>query len=75
MYKAFIKLLCVSQVIKKDLEDCEAHITALETLVSSSSANKTRYERLYGDWRNLYKAVRVRREGFDQAEVLKKMIL
>uniref|UniRef100_A0A674F1N9 Spectrin repeat containing, nuclear envelope family member 3 n=1 Tax=Salmo trutta TaxID=8032 RepID=A0A674F1N9_SALTR len=48
------------RVIKKDLEDCEAHITALETLVSSSSANKTRYERLYGDWRNLYKAVRVK---------------
>ncbi|XP_036810526.1 nesprin-3 isoform X2 [Oncorhynchus mykiss] len=46
--------------IKKDLEDCEAHITALETLVSSSSTNKTRSERLYGDWRNLYKAVRVK---------------
>uniref|UniRef100_A0A4W5JD54 Spectrin repeat containing, nuclear envelope family member 3 n=1 Tax=Hucho hucho TaxID=62062 RepID=A0A4W5JD54_9TELE len=48
------------RVIKKDLEDCEAHITALETLVSSSSTNKTRSERLYGDWRNLYKAVRVK---------------
>ncbi|CAB1331198.1 unnamed protein product, partial [Coregonus sp. 'balchen'] len=46
------------RVIKKDLEDCEAHITALETLVSSSSTNRTQFERLYGDWRILYKAVR-----------------
>ncbi|XP_071238969.1 nesprin-3-like [Salvelinus alpinus] len=48
------------RVIKKDLEDCEAHITALETLVSSSSANRTQFERLYGDWRILYKSVRVK---------------
>uniref|UniRef100_A0A8C7LPN9 Nesprin-3 n=1 Tax=Oncorhynchus kisutch TaxID=8019 RepID=A0A8C7LPN9_ONCKI len=48
------------RVIKKDLEDCEAHITALETLVSSSSANRTQFERLYEDWRILYKSVRVK---------------
>uniref|UniRef100_A0A8K9XW06 KASH domain-containing protein n=3 Tax=Oncorhynchus mykiss TaxID=8022 RepID=A0A8K9XW06_ONCMY len=48
------------RVIKKDLEDCEDHITALETLVSSSSANRTQFERLYGDWRNLYKSIRVK---------------
>lgn len=52
---------CVIQVIKKDLQDCEAHITALETLVSSSPANKTKFERLYSDWKRLYKAVRVRK--------------
>ncbi|TSV68152.1 Nesprin-3 [Bagarius yarrelli] len=46
------------KVIKKDLEDCEAHVIALETLVSSSPANRTRFERLYADWRLLYKAVR-----------------
>ncbi|XP_045070845.1 golgin subfamily A member 6-like protein 2, partial [Coregonus clupeaformis] len=48
------------RVIKKDLKDCEAHITALETLVSSSSANRTQFEMLYGDWRILYKAIRVK---------------
>ncbi|XP_060736451.1 nesprin-3 [Tachysurus vachellii] len=48
------------KVIKRDLEDCEAHITALETLVSSSPANRTKFERLYSDWKLLYKAVRVK---------------
>ncbi|XP_062863502.1 nesprin-3 isoform X2 [Trichomycterus rosablanca] len=48
------------KVIKKDLEDCEAHITALETLVSSSSTNRTKFERLYVEWKLLYKAVRAK---------------
>ncbi|KAM4625844.1 nesprin-3 [Polymixia lowei] len=48
------------RVIQKDLEDCEAHITALETLVSSSPSNRTQFERLYADWKLLYKAVRVK---------------
>ncbi|XP_070698326.1 nesprin-3 [Pempheris klunzingeri] len=48
------------RVIQKDLEDCEAHITALETLVSSSQRNRTQFERLYADWKHLYKAVRVK---------------
>ncbi|XP_062325713.1 nesprin-3 isoform X1 [Osmerus eperlanus] len=48
------------RVVKKDLEDCEAHIMALETLVSSSQTNSAQYERLYGDWKLLYKTVRVR---------------
>lgn len=48
------------QVIRKDLEDCEAHIIALETLVSSNPANRTKFERLFADWKLLYKAVRVR---------------
>uniref|UniRef100_W5LNI7 Spectrin repeat containing, nuclear envelope family member 3 n=1 Tax=Astyanax mexicanus TaxID=7994 RepID=W5LNI7_ASTMX len=46
------------RVIKRDLEDSEAHITALEMLVSSSPTNRTRFERLYADWKLLYKAVR-----------------
>ncbi|XP_022529008.2 nesprin-3 isoform X1 [Astyanax mexicanus] len=46
------------KVIKRDLEDSEAHITALEMLVSSSPTNRTRFERLYADWKLLYKAVR-----------------
>lgn len=48
------------KVIKKELEDCEAHITALETLVSSSPANRTKFRRLYSDWKQLYKAVRTK---------------
>uniref|UniRef100_A0A4W4FR03 KASH domain-containing protein n=1 Tax=Electrophorus electricus TaxID=8005 RepID=A0A4W4FR03_ELEEL len=48
------------KVIKRDLEECEAHITALETLVSSSPTNRTKFEHLYADWKLLYKAVRVR---------------
>uniref|UniRef100_A0A667XXG2 Spectrin repeat containing, nuclear envelope family member 3 n=1 Tax=Myripristis murdjan TaxID=586833 RepID=A0A667XXG2_9TELE len=48
------------RVIQKDLEDCEAHITALETLVSSSPTNRTQFERLFADWKLLYKAVRVK---------------
>ena len=47
-------------MVKKDLEDCEAHIMALETLVSSSQTNRAQYERLYGDWKLLYKTVRGR---------------
>ncbi|XP_071327546.1 nesprin-3 isoform X2 [Trachinotus anak] len=48
------------KVIQKDLEDCEAHITALETLVSSSQSNRTQFERLYTDWRHLYKVVQLK---------------
>uniref|UniRef100_A0A8C2ILK1 Spectrin repeat containing, nuclear envelope family member 3 n=1 Tax=Cyprinus carpio TaxID=7962 RepID=A0A8C2ILK1_CYPCA len=48
------------RIIRKDLEDCEAHIIALETLVSSSPANRTKFERLYANWKLLYKAVRMR---------------
>ncbi|CAM4648070.1 unnamed protein product [Leuciscus chuanchicus] len=48
------------RVIRKDLEDCEAHIIALETLVSSNPANRTKFECLYGEWKLLYKAVRMK---------------
>ncbi|XP_034531179.1 nesprin-3 [Notolabrus celidotus] len=48
------------RVILKDLEDCEAHITALETLVSSSQNNRTQFERLCADWKHLHQAVRVK---------------
>ncbi|XP_041810004.1 nesprin-3 [Chelmon rostratus] len=48
------------RVIQKDLEDCEAHIIALETLVSSSQNNRTQFERLCADWKHLHKAVRVK---------------
>lgn len=46
------------RVIQKDLEDCEAHITALETLVSSSPNNRTQFERLFSEWKNLYTVVK-----------------
>uniref|UniRef100_A0A8C1GAW4 Spectrin repeat containing, nuclear envelope family member 3 n=1 Tax=Cyprinus carpio TaxID=7962 RepID=A0A8C1GAW4_CYPCA len=48
------------RVIRKDLEDCEAQIIALETLVSSNQANMAKFERLYADWKLLYKAVRMK---------------
>ncbi|KAF0044692.1 nesprin-3 isoform X2 [Scophthalmus maximus] len=48
------------RVIQKDLEDCEAHIIALETLVSSSQSNRTNFERLCADWKHLQKAVRAK---------------
>lgn len=48
------------RVIRKDLEECEAHIIALETLVSSNPANRTKFECLYADWRLLYKALRMK---------------
>ncbi|XP_054470113.1 nesprin-3 [Anoplopoma fimbria] len=47
-------------VILKDLEDCEAHITALETLVPSSQSNRTQFERIHAEWKHLYKAARVK---------------
>ncbi|KPP72116.1 nesprin-3-like [Scleropages formosus] len=47
-------------IVKKDLEDCEAHITALETLVSSSISNRRRFDQLYAEWRDLYKDVRLK---------------
>ncbi|XP_074548187.1 nesprin-3 isoform X2 [Halichoeres trimaculatus] len=46
------------RVILKDLEDCDAHITALETLVSSSQNNRTQFEKLCADWKHLHQAVR-----------------
>lgn len=52
-------LLCVIQMIQKDVEDCEAHIMALETLVSSSQSNRSQFERLCADWNQLLSAVRV----------------
>uniref|UniRef100_A0AAQ4RN95 Spectrin repeat containing, nuclear envelope family member 3 n=1 Tax=Gasterosteus aculeatus aculeatus TaxID=481459 RepID=A0AAQ4RN95_GASAC len=48
------------RVILKDLEDCEAPVTALETLVSSSQSNKAQYERLHAEWKHLHKAARVK---------------
>ncbi|KAM9354470.1 LOW QUALITY PROTEIN: nesprin-3 [Pholidichthys leucotaenia] len=46
------------RVIQKDVEDCEAHIIALETLVSSSQSNRTQFEKLYSDWKHLHMAVK-----------------
>ena len=56
-------MLCVGwipQVILKDLEDCEAHIVALENLVSASATNRTQFDKLSAEWKSLYKAVQVR---------------
>lgn len=61
-----IKIFPTVQVILKDLEDCEAPVTALETLVSSSQSNKAQYERLHAEWKHLHKAARVRQKGHHQ---------
>ncbi|XP_069028530.1 nesprin-3 isoform X2 [Embiotoca jacksoni] len=45
-------------VLQRDLEDCEAHLIALETLVSSSQSNRTQFEKLYVEWRHQYRTVR-----------------
>ncbi|KAJ8341192.1 hypothetical protein SKAU_G00334830 [Synaphobranchus kaupii] len=55
------------KVIKKDLEECEAHITALETLVSSNPANKMKFDQLYAEWKALYKAVRAKVNESEQS--------
>ncbi|KAI9520673.1 hypothetical protein NQZ68_015593 [Dissostichus eleginoides] len=47
-------------VIQKDLEDCEAQLTALETLVSSSQSHRTQFERLYADWKHLHSTARLK---------------
>uniref|UniRef100_A0A8C4ZG76 Spectrin repeat containing, nuclear envelope family member 3 n=1 Tax=Gadus morhua TaxID=8049 RepID=A0A8C4ZG76_GADMO len=47
------------RVILKDLDDCEAHIMALENLVSSSATNRNQFDKLSAEWKSLYKAVRV----------------
>ncbi|KAM8737380.1 nesprin-3 [Acanthopagrus schlegelii] len=48
------------KVIQKDLQDLEAHIIALETLVSSSQSNRTQFERLCADWKQLHTAVKAK---------------
>ncbi|XP_028827746.1 nesprin-3 isoform X2 [Denticeps clupeoides] len=57
------------KVIRKDLEDCEAHITALETLVSSGPANRAKFECLFADWKLLYTKVRVKVNESEQSVV------
>ncbi|XP_057715849.1 nesprin-3 isoform X1 [Corythoichthys intestinalis] len=47
-------------VIQKDVEDCEAHIIALETLISSCQNNQTQFEKLYADWKHLHKTIGVK---------------
>ncbi|XP_061600115.1 nesprin-3 isoform X2 [Cololabis saira] len=44
-------------VVHKDLEDLESHIVAMETLVSSSQSNRSRLEKLHGDWTDLHRTV------------------
>lgn len=62
LHAVTLSLSVCGQVIQKDLEECEAHIIALETLVSSSQSYRTQFERLYAEWRQLHKDVRVRQE-------------
>nr|XP_057913320.1 nesprin-3 isoform X2 [Doryrhamphus excisus] len=48
------------KAIQKELEECDAHITSLETLISSSQSNRTEFEKISADWKHLCKSVRVR---------------
>ncbi|XP_077431418.1 nesprin-3 isoform X2 [Vanacampus margaritifer] len=55
------------RVIQKDLEDCGAHLTALETLISSCDNNRTRFEKLYTDWKHLTKTIEVNLHESEQS--------
>ncbi|KAM9341249.1 nesprin-3 [Symphorus nematophorus] len=57
------------RVIQKDLEDCEAHIIALETLVSSSQSHRTQYDRLYAEWKHLHNTVRMKVQESEESIV------
>uniref|UniRef100_A0A1A7WEH1 Spectrin repeat containing, nuclear envelope family member 3 n=1 Tax=Iconisemion striatum TaxID=60296 RepID=A0A1A7WEH1_9TELE len=47
-------------VLQNDLEDGEAQLTALDTLVSCSPNSRTQYEKLCADWTELQRRVRVK---------------
>ncbi|XP_072221011.1 nesprin-3 isoform X2 [Leuresthes tenuis] len=47
-------------VLQKDLQDCEAQLSLLESLVSCSQNHRAKSERLRGDWRELQRRVMVR---------------
>lgn len=46
-------------MIQKEVEDCEGHLVALETLVSSGQSNSSQFQRLHAEWSQLLSAVRV----------------
>uniref|UniRef100_A0A672J8X9 Spectrin repeat containing, nuclear envelope family member 3 n=1 Tax=Salarias fasciatus TaxID=181472 RepID=A0A672J8X9_SALFA len=48
------------RAIHRDLQDCEAHIMALETLVSSSPSNRSQFEKLCVEWKHLNKTARMK---------------
>ncbi|XP_061749861.1 nesprin-3 [Nerophis ophidion] len=48
------------KAIQKDLEDCQAQLTSLEALVSSSSSNRTRFEKVHADWKQLCNTIKVK---------------
>ncbi|XP_030580831.1 nesprin-3 isoform X2 [Archocentrus centrarchus] len=47
-------------VILKDIEECEAQIMALETLVSSSQTNRIQFDKLQDEWKQLHTAVKTK---------------
>ncbi|XP_041827390.1 nesprin-3 isoform X2 [Melanotaenia boesemani] len=53
-------------VLQKDLEDYEADLSVLETLVSGSPSNRTQYEKLCGDWKELQRRVKVKVEQSEE---------
>lgn len=48
------------QILRKELEDGQAQLTALETLVSSSQTSRTQYDKLCADWTELHRRVVVK---------------
>ncbi|XP_035761755.1 nesprin-3 [Neolamprologus brichardi] len=53
-------------VILKDVEDYEAQIMALETLVSSSQTNRIQFEKLCDEWKHLHIAVKAKVDESDK---------
>ncbi|XP_013770623.1 nesprin-3 [Pundamilia nyererei] len=54
------------QVILKDVEDYEAQVMALETLVSSSQTNRIQFEKLCDEWKHLHIAVKAKVDESDK---------
>lgn len=53
-------------VILKDVEDYEAQVMALETLVSSSQTNRIQFEKLCDEWKHLHIAVKAKVDESDK---------
>ncbi|XP_023208298.1 nesprin-3 isoform X1 [Xiphophorus maculatus] len=52
-------------VLQKELEDGEAQLTVLDTLVSSNQSSRTQYEKLCADWSELHRRVTVKVQDCD----------
>ncbi|KAM8851774.1 nesprin-3 isoform 1-T3 [Synchiropus picturatus] len=58
------------RAIQTELEDYDAHITALETLISSSQSNKSLLDKLKKDWRLLHNRVKMKVQQCEEGVAL-----